>query len=56
LDWAESLAQGRRKKKILAAREAFAGGVTQVVLADSRLAQPIRMALAGGGTWISHQP
>ena len=52
LDWAESLAQGRMKKKVLAAREALAGGVTQVILAESRLAQPIRTALTGGGTWI----
>ena len=34
LDWAESLAQGRMKKKVLAAREAFTGGVAQVILAD----------------------
>ncbi len=52
LDWAESLAQGRMKKKVLAAREAFTGGVSQIILADSRLAEPIRTALAGGGTWI----
>lgn len=52
LDWAESMAQGRMKKKVLAAREAFAGGVAQVILADSRLTEPIRTALAGGGTWI----
>ena len=43
------------KKKVLAAREALAGGVTQVILADSRLAEPIRTALAGGGTWISQR-
>ena len=43
------------KKKVLAAHEALAGGVTQVILADSRLAEPIRTALAGGGTWISHK-
>jgi acetylglutamate/LysW-gamma-L-alpha-aminoadipate kinase len=52
LDWAESLAQGRMKKKVLAAREALAGGVVQVILADSRVAEPVRNALAGGGTWI----
>ena len=56
LDWADSLAQGRMKKKVLAAREALTGGVTQVILADSRLTEPIRTALAGGGTWISQQP
>ncbi len=52
LDWAESLAQGRMKKKVLAAREALAGGVSTVILADSRLPQPVQSALAGGGTWI----
>jgi acetylglutamate/LysW-gamma-L-alpha-aminoadipate kinase len=52
LDWAESLAQGRMKKKVLAAREALTGGVTQVILADSRVADPVRAALAGGGTWM----
>ena len=52
LDWADSLAQGRMKKKVLAAREALAGGVPQVILADSRQPEPIRAALAGSGTWI----
>ena len=56
LDWADSLAQGRMKKKVLAAREALTGGVTQVILADSRLTEPIGTALTGGGTWISQQP
>lgn len=52
LDWAESLAQGRMKKKVLAAREALAGGVATVILADSRVPQPVQAALAGGGTWV----
>jgi acetylglutamate/LysW-gamma-L-alpha-aminoadipate kinase len=52
LDWAETLAQGRMKKKVLAAREALAGGVTQIILADSRQPAPISAALAGAGTWI----
>lgn len=52
LDWAEELAGGRMKKKILAAREALAGGVTTVILADSRALQPVQAALAGGGTWV----
>jgi len=55
LDWAEGLAQGRMKKKILAAREAMAGGVRTVILADSRLPQPVQAALAGGGTVIGEQ-
>jgi acetylglutamate/LysW-gamma-L-alpha-aminoadipate kinase len=40
------------KKKVLAAREALAGGVTQIILADSRQPAPISAALAGAGTWI----
>lgn len=52
LDWAEGLAAGRMKKKVLAAREALAGGVSTVILADSRCPQPIQTALAGEGTWI----
>ncbi|MEJ5199880.1 MAG: [LysW]-aminoadipate kinase, partial [Anaerolineae bacterium] len=39
---AEALAQGRMKKKILAAREALEGGVAAVIIADSRRADPIR--------------
>jgi acetylglutamate/LysW-gamma-L-alpha-aminoadipate kinase len=50
LDAAEAMAQGRMKKKVLAAREALAGGVPQVILGDSRRPQPILAALAGEGT------
>lgn len=49
---AEALAQGRMKKKLLAAREALAGGVTRVILADSRRESPVAAALAGEGTTI----
>lgn len=52
LDWAEQVAQGRMKKKVLAAREALAGGVPTIILADSRVPQPTQAALAGGGTWV----
>lgn len=55
LDWAEGLAEGRMKKKVLAAREALAGGVSTVILADSRLPQPVQAALAGGGTVIGER-
>jgi acetylglutamate/LysW-gamma-L-alpha-aminoadipate kinase len=55
LDWAEDLAGGRMKKKVLAAREALAGGVTTIILADSRQPQPVQAALAGGGTWVGNQ-
>jgi acetylglutamate/LysW-gamma-L-alpha-aminoadipate kinase len=50
LQMAEDLAQGRMKKKVLAAREALAGGVPRVILAGSRRDQPLQSALAGEGT------
>ena len=52
LDEAMQCAEGRMKKKILGAQEALEGGVNQVIIADGRSANPIRMALAGQGTWI----
>ncbi len=52
LDWAESLAAGRMKKKVLAAREALAANVPTIILADSRCPDPIRTALEGEGTWV----
>jgi acetylglutamate/LysW-gamma-L-alpha-aminoadipate kinase len=52
LDWAETLAAGRMKRKVLAAREALAGGVRTVILADGRVMQPVQTALAGAGTWL----
>lgn len=55
LDRAEAVAQGRMKRKVLAAREALAGGVSTVVLADSREPHPVQVALAGGGTWIGEK-
>lgn len=47
---AEDVAQGRMKKKVLAAREALEGGVPSVILADSRRAHPIESGLSGEGT------
>lgn len=52
LDAVEGFAQGRMKKKLLAAREALAAGVRSVILADSRRPNPLRSALAGQGTVI----
>lgn len=46
-------AKGRMKKKLMAVREALAGGVRRVVLGDARLEQPVRQALAGRGTTIA---
>jgi acetylglutamate/LysW-gamma-L-alpha-aminoadipate kinase len=52
---AEEAAQGRMKKKILAAREALAAGVSAVILADSRRPDPVQAALAGEGTVIGRR-
>jgi [amino group carrier protein]-L-2-aminoadipate 6-kinase len=51
----EDLAQGRMKKKLLAAKEALDRNVPAVVLADSRRAMPVRAALRGEGTVIGEQ-
>jgi acetylglutamate/LysW-gamma-L-alpha-aminoadipate kinase len=45
-------AQGRMKKKLLGAIEALHEGVSQVVIGDGRLDQPLQRALAGQGTVI----
>ena len=44
------LAQGRMRKKVLAAREALDGGVHRVVIASSSGIDPVRRALQGDGT------
>lgn len=49
LDWA----QGRMKRKVLAAKEALTSGVEQVIIADGRVANPVSRALAGAGTRFS---
>jgi acetylglutamate/LysW-gamma-L-alpha-aminoadipate kinase len=45
-------AQGRMKKKMLGAIEALHDGVGKVIIADGRVGQPLRKALAGQGTVI----
>ena len=45
-------AQGRMKRKLLGAIEALRDGVGQVIIADGRVAQPVRRALDGYGTVI----
>jgi acetylglutamate/LysW-gamma-L-alpha-aminoadipate kinase len=50
LDEAESLAHGRMKNKVLAAREALLAGVPRVIIGDARGASPITRALEGAGT------
>ncbi|MFI4882246.1 MAG: [LysW]-aminoadipate kinase [Phycisphaerales bacterium JB064] len=53
LDSAIELAQGRMKRKVIAAGEAIDAGVSRVVLADARRANPIQHALQGQGTVLS---
>jgi [amino group carrier protein]-L-2-aminoadipate 6-kinase len=50
LELALSLAEGRMRKKVLAAREALEAGVGRVVIAPSAVDAPIRRALDGEGT------
>ncbi|MFZ0699832.1 MAG: [LysW]-aminoadipate kinase [Thermoplasmata archaeon] len=45
-------AEGRMRKKVLAAKEAAAGGVGRIVIASSTVPEPIARALAGDGTVI----
>lgn len=56
LDEADGLAQGRFKKKVLAAREALAGGVRTVLIASSAGDAPVTAALAGAGTIFGQMP
>jgi acetylglutamate/LysW-gamma-L-alpha-aminoadipate kinase len=53
LDEGLAMAQGRMKKKVLAAAEAVRGGIGRVVFADARVEAPITRALAGAGTVIA---
>jgi acetylglutamate/LysW-gamma-L-alpha-aminoadipate kinase len=53
LDHAMPLAEGRMKKKLLAAQEALAQGVGRVVLGDARISGSVSAALAGRGTVIA---
>jgi [amino group carrier protein]-L-2-aminoadipate 6-kinase len=43
-------AEGRMRKKVLAAQEALDAGVTRVVIGPSSVDAPVRRALAGEGT------
>lgn len=49
---AMDIAQGRMKKKVLAAQEALANGVDRVIIASANIEKPLASALAGGGTQI----
>ena len=46
------LAQGRMRKKLIAAKEALEGGVPLVAIASSALVDPVAAALRGGGTLL----
>ncbi|HIQ04127.1 MAG TPA: [LysW]-aminoadipate kinase [Anaerolineae bacterium] len=48
-----AFAQGRMKKKVMAATEALSAGVSQVIFADGRVERPLRQSLAGEGTVIA---
>ena len=48
-------AQGRMKKKVMAAIEAIRGGVKEVIFGDARIPKPIHQALKGRGTVIFRQ-
>jgi acetylglutamate/LysW-gamma-L-alpha-aminoadipate kinase len=50
IEAATGMAQGRMKKKVLAAGEALAGGVSRVIIADARTQRPVSVALEGAGT------
>jgi acetylglutamate/LysW-gamma-L-alpha-aminoadipate kinase len=48
----QTYAQGRMKKKLLAAKEALQGGVQQVLLGGARTPAPLTQTLQGAGTKI----
>jgi acetylglutamate/LysW-gamma-L-alpha-aminoadipate kinase len=52
LDQYLAMAQGRMKKKVLAAAAAVRGGVDLVVLADANRPNPVQAALNGAGTAV----
>jgi len=52
IDPAMDLAQGRMKKKVLAASEALSAGVRKVIISDANMERPLTGALEGRGTVI----
>lgn len=52
LEEASSWAEGRMRKKVLAAQEALQGGIRRVVLGDARRERPLSDACVGRGTVI----
>jgi len=53
LEQALTFAEGRMKKKVLGASEALDLGVSKIIFADGRVAEPLMNALNGAGTVIS---
>ena len=53
IDCALEWAQGRMKRKVLAAKEALTEGIEQVIIADGRVKNAITNALRGDGTWFT---
>ncbi len=53
LDKALNWAQGRMKRKVLAAQEALTQGLRLVIIADGRGSNAVSRALAGEGTWFT---
>jgi acetylglutamate/LysW-gamma-L-alpha-aminoadipate kinase len=52
IESAMEYAQGRMKKKVLAAKEAISGGINRVIIADANSEIPLTSALNGEGTHI----
>jgi acetylglutamate/LysW-gamma-L-alpha-aminoadipate kinase len=52
LERVERAAEGFMGKKVMAAKEALAGGAASVVVADANADSPVRSALDGGGTHL----
>jgi len=52
IDEAMTIAQGRMKKKVLAAQEALEGGVARVIISNANSERPLMRALEGQGTVI----
>jgi acetylglutamate/LysW-gamma-L-alpha-aminoadipate kinase len=53
LEGCYAYARGRMRLKVIAAAEAVAGGVREVVIASASGLRPVAAALAGGGTYVS---
>ena len=53
LETAQQYAQGKMKRKVLAAQEAITGHVQRVFIGDGRVEKPLQSTLAGNGTIIS---